>query len=80
MDLNRAEFVCSIPEIQSAIKIGGDGMRVQFDIPETDKAQGLVLATMTGKRLRVTVEVLTPDFLPEEYPVASKPTKSIEVV
>lgn len=56
-DLDKAVFTCSIPEIQSAIKIGGDGMRVQFQIPEMFKGEGVKLAAMTGKRLRVTVEV-----------------------
>jgi hypothetical protein len=41
----------------SGIKTGGDGMRVQFDIPETDMAEAVKLLTMRGKVLRVTVEV-----------------------
>ena len=41
----------------SGIKTGGDGMRVQFDIPESDMAQAVKLLTMRGKVLQVTVTV-----------------------
>ncbi|MBK7181125.1 MAG: hypothetical protein IPH82_28765 [Chloroflexi bacterium] len=44
----------------TGIKTGGDGMRVQFDIPEDAMGEGAKLLGMRGKRLRVTVEVL-PD-------------------
>jgi len=40
----------------SGIKTGGDGARVQFDIPETDMIAVLGLIAMKGKRLKVTVE------------------------
>ena len=33
IDLDRAEFLAALPPIMSAIRTGGDGMRVQFDIP-----------------------------------------------
>lgn len=56
--LNKATFNASIPPIMSGIKTGGDGMRVQFDIPETDIGEGVKLVAMRGKRLWVTVEVL----------------------
>lgn len=56
-DLSKATFAASIPPIMSGIKTGGDGMRVQFDIPESDIAEGAKLLAMRGKRLRVTVEV-----------------------
>jgi hypothetical protein len=35
-----------------------DGMRVQFDIPETEMGEGAKLLGMRGKRLIVTVEVI----------------------
>ena len=56
-DLLTARFRASIPPIMSGIKTGGDGMRVQFDIPETDMGEGVKLLAMRGKRLIVTVEV-----------------------
>ena len=52
-----ATFRASIPPIMSGIKTGGDGMRVQFDIPESDMPEAVKLLTMRGKVLRVTVEV-----------------------
>jgi len=41
----------------SGIKTGGDGMRVQFDIPETDIPEAAKLLLMRGKRLTITVAV-----------------------
>ena len=58
-ELDKATFHASIPPIMTGIKTGGDGMRVQFDIPETEMGEGAKLLGMRGKRLRVTVEVLT---------------------
>ena len=59
-DLNTATFLASFPPIQTAIKRTGnsDGMRVQLDIPETEMGEGAKLLGMTGRVLKVTVEVL----------------------
>ena len=54
-----AVFVGRIPPITSGIKAGGDGMRVQFDIPETEMGQAAKLLLMRGKALKITVETLT---------------------
>lgn len=56
-------FMASLPPIQSAIKRSGngDGMRVQFDIPETEMGNAVLLLACPGKRLSVTVEVLEDD-------------------
>ena len=56
-DLSTAKFRASIPSIMSGIKTGGDGMRVQFDIPESDIGEAVKLVAMRGHRLTVTVEV-----------------------
>lgn len=56
--LNKATFLATIPPIMSGIKAGGDGMRVQFDIPESDMGEAAKLLAMRGKVLRVTVEVV----------------------
>ena len=45
----------------SGIKTGGDGMRVQFDIPETEMGEAVKLLAMRGERLKVTVEVVKGD-------------------
>lgn len=57
-ELSRATFAASIPPIMSGIKAGGDGMRLQLDIPESDMGEAVKLVAMRGKRLRVTVEVV----------------------
>lgn len=56
--LSTASFLASIPPIMSGIKTGGDGMRVQFDIPETEMGEAVKLLAMRGERLKVTVEVV----------------------
>ena len=56
-----ATFRASIPPIMSGIKAGGDGMRVQFDIPESEMGEGVKLLLMRGKRLLITVEVAQED-------------------
>ena len=57
-NLHTASFLCSIPPIMSGIKTGGDGMRVQFDIPESEMGEAVKLLAMRGERLKVTVEVV----------------------
>lgn len=49
-------FLASFPPIQSAIKVGQDGARVQFDIPESEMPSIVRLMLMRGIVLRVTVE------------------------
>lgn len=49
-------FLASFPPIQSAIKVGQDGARVQLDIPETEMPAIVRLMLMRGKILRITVE------------------------
>jgi hypothetical protein len=41
----------------TGIKTGGDGMRVQFDIPESDMGEAVKLLAMRGVVLIVTVKV-----------------------
>ena len=55
-----ATFRASIPPIMSGIKTGGDGMRIQFDVPESDMGEAIKLVLMRGKVLKITVE-------PQEY-------------
>ena len=51
-------FLATFPPIQSAIKIAGngDGMRVQFDIPESEMGNAVELLAMRNDVLRITVE------------------------
>jgi len=50
------EFLASLPDIQTAISIGGDGARVRLDIPETDLANAIKLVLLKGKCFKVTIE------------------------
>lgn len=55
---HRLKFSASLPEIQSAISVGGDGARIKLDVPEQDLAEVLKLAAFgRGKVLKMTVEV-----------------------
>lgn len=54
---NAIRFRASLPPIQSAIKIGGDSMRVQLDVPGSDMQEAVALAALQGVVLCVTVEV-----------------------
>ncbi|AFK87431.1 MULTISPECIES: hypothetical protein [Thermoanaerobacterium] len=56
--MEKIEFLATLPQIQSAIKIGGDGAsRIQFDVPTTEIANVVKLVTATGKLVKVAVEV-----------------------
>ena len=54
---SKVQFLASFPPIQSAIKIGQDGMRIQLDIPETEMENAIALIALRDVVLRVTVEV-----------------------
>jgi hypothetical protein len=52
------KFTAVLPNITSAIKVHPqDGLRLQLDVPETDKAAALGLSMLGGKVLKITVEV-----------------------
>lgn len=49
--------MASLPDIQSAVSIGGDGARVKIDVPESDIAEVIKLAAYgRGKVLTVTIK------------------------
>ena len=55
---NEITFEASLPPIQTAIKVSGDGgARVQLDIPETELSAIARLLLVRGKVLLVTVKV-----------------------
>lgn len=58
MSSDGVTFKCQIAPILSAIKVTGDGggMRVQFDVPESEMAQALYLMTMRECVLEITVK------------------------
>lgn len=55
----KIEFIASLPDIQTAIKIGGDGStRLQLDIPENEIANAVKLVMLKGKAFKVVLEPL----------------------
>ena len=55
----KIEFIASLPDIQSAITIGGDGStRVKFEIPESELAAAVKLVMIKGQAFRVTIETI----------------------
>lgn len=49
-------FLASFPDIQSAIKVGRDGMRIQLDIPESEMWAAVKLLAWREVVLRVTIK------------------------
>lgn len=66
-------FLASFPAIQSAIKVGDSGMRLQLDVPESEMANAVELLAMRNVVLKVTVEVAEK---PEEA-AGEKPKKGV---
>jgi hypothetical protein len=57
-ELNKIEFIATLPPIQSAINLDGqgDGARIKLDIPATEIDQVLKLQRLAGKTFRVIIE------------------------
>jgi hypothetical protein len=56
-EIMRIEFNASLPPIQSAINLdgNGDGARIKLDIPRSDILAVLELQKMTGKSFRIVI-------------------------
>ena len=53
----KIEFIASLPDLQAAITISGDGAtRVRFDIPESELANAVKLVLFKGKAFKVTID------------------------
>lgn len=53
----KIEMKASLPMIQSAISIGGDGAtRVKLDIPSSELPNALKLVMLQGKAFKLTIE------------------------
>jgi len=49
-----------IPQIQSALKVGGDGARIQFDVPESELPELVkLIAYSRNKLLKLTIETIS---------------------
>ncbi|MET0039900.1 MAG: hypothetical protein ABW041_07140 [Dehalococcoides mccartyi] len=53
---DKAVFIASLPPIQSAIKIGQDGARIQLDIPESELDKFSPVIQWRDKLLKITIE------------------------
>lgn len=51
-------FIASLPPIQSAIKIdgNGDGARIQMEVPGSELAAIIKMQVLCGKAFKVTIE------------------------
>ena len=57
-------FIASLPNIQSAINIGGDGAtRIKLDIPESELAEAVKLVLLKEQAFKVTIETIEQDFI-----------------
>lgn len=58
----KIELIASLPDITTAITIGGDGStRVKFDIPESELANAVKLVMLKGKAFKVQIETIEED-------------------
>lgn len=57
---NKIEFLAYLPPIQTALTVSGDGdlLRIKMDCNLKVSPDAVRLLTMTGKRLKITVEEL----------------------
>lgn len=60
-------FLASFPNIQTAIRVAGDGgARILLDIPEDEMPAIVRLMLMRGKVIRVTIEDEATDGTPKD--------------
>lgn len=57
--MDEIKFRAAFPPIQSAIKVYGsnEGMRIQFDVPESEMAEAVKLLALRQRVLIVTVRL-----------------------
>lgn len=62
----KLEFIASLPDIQSAITISGEGAtRVKFDIPESELPNAIKLVMLKGQAFKISIETLPSDTITE---------------
>lgn len=70
MEQVQVQFKASLADIQSAIRIGKDGMVVQLEVPESEMANAIRLVQMRGTTLVVQVQTESQEAKqPEEAPL-----------
>ena len=57
--MDKISFIASLPSIQSAILISGDGngAKIKLEVPQSEISEVLKLASLYGKCFKVTIEV-----------------------
>ena len=57
-EMEKIEFIASLPPIQSAIQISGlgDGALIKFDVPQSEIAAILRLQSLAGQCFKVIIE------------------------
>ena len=65
MQMNKIEFVASLPDILSCISIAGqDGnSRIKLDIPSSDIESVMRLTELRGQAFKVTIEKIKEDYI-----------------
>ena len=51
------EFLATIADSPSAIKVGTDGMRILLDVPESELPNAITILNCRGKVIKVKVEL-----------------------
>lgn len=62
METKSIEFLANLPSIQSSIRIGQDGARIQIDVPESELSKILPLLMWRDKALKITIEPIEKAF------------------
>ena len=57
--MDNISFIASLPAIQSAILISGDGngAKIKLEVPQSEISEILKLSSLYGKCFKVTIEV-----------------------
>ena len=55
--MDKIIFKAIIPQIQSAIQVGNDTMRLRLDVPDTELVNALPLLGLRNEVLKVTIEL-----------------------
>ena len=70
----KIQFRGQISPIMSAIRMGGDSMRISFDVPLTEREKAIGLLALTDQPLRFSIEVdSSPASIPIERQDEHKP-------
>ena len=52
----RISFIASLADVSTAISIGGDGVRIKLDVPESDLPNAIRLVMLKGQAFTVVID------------------------